>query len=129
MKKTLSSLTTPSEVHTLLYARSAREDQSFPKTNVDGQLKELRNFIKTQGWVNRGEYADPGISGLTKERPGLNGLMNACRNDQVNVVVVTDLSRLAREVSLSLALLKQLKAMNIQVVVTRTESPSRRETR
>lgn len=116
-----ASLTTTGEVRALLYARSAREDHSLPKSIVNGQLTELRTFIQAQGWVNQGEYVDPGISGLESDRPGLTGLLEECRSNQIHVVVVTEVSRLARDLALSVDLLKRLKAMGIRVVETRTE--------
>lgn len=121
MKKSRPSPGSTDVVRALLYARSAHEDPSLPKNNVNGQLKELRMFVEAHGWVNQGEYADPDTSGLKGNRPGLNGLLETCRDNQVNVVVVTELSRLARELSLSLALLKQLKVMGIRVVETEAE--------
>lgn len=121
MKKSLPSPTPTDAVRALLYARSARETQSHSKNNVNGQLWELRMFIGAHGWVNQGEYADPGISGLRDDRPGLNGLLEMCRNNQVHVVVVTELSRLAREMSLTMSILNQLNVIGIRVVATKTE--------
>jgi|CXWL01.1.fsa_nt_gi DNA invertase Pin-like site-specific DNA recombinase len=121
MKKSLPSPTSTDAVRALLYARSAHEDPSLPKNNVNSQLKELRMFVEAHGWVNQGEYADPDISGLKENRPGLNDLLETCRNNQVHVVVVTELSRLAREKSLTMSILNRLEVMGIRVVETKTE--------
>lgn len=121
MKISLPSPGSTDAVSALLYARSAHEDPALPKNNVNGQLKELRMFVEAHGWVNQGEYADPGISGLRDDRPGLNGLLEMCRNNQVHVVVVTELSRLAREMSLTMSILKRLEVAGIRVVATKTE--------
>lgn len=97
--------------------RGQHEAHPGPDSAVERQLRELRTFVDSMGWSNQGEYSDEGISGLTRNRPALDRLLQACRAGQANVVVMTHTARLFRSISLSLALFEELTAMNVRIVL------------
>lgn len=99
-----------------LYARSAHEPHWELGRNVTSQLVTLRAFVREKGWIRQGEYQDTGISGLDLHRPGLTQLLSSCRVGHVDVVVITDLSRLSRSLPITAALLRQFRLMKVCLV-------------
>lgn len=85
-----------------LYIRVSTEEQAEnPEGSIRNQEERLRQAI---GYKNtfanfgeiRGVYVDPGISAKNMRRPKLQELLRAIRQKEIDLVMVTELSRLSR---------------------------------
>jgi len=84
------------------YIRVSTEEQAEnPEGSIRNQEDRLRSAVE---YKNRhgnfgeivGVYVDPGISAKNMKRPKLQELLKAIRNKEIDLVMVTELSRLSR---------------------------------
>ena len=78
------------------YSRVSTEEQARG-TSIGAQRDATRAHVESQGWTMVGEYSDEGVSGAKRFRTGLDELMLACRNGEVDVIVVSKLDRWGRD--------------------------------
>ncbi|MBY3517081.1 recombinase family protein [Rhizobium laguerreae] len=100
-----------------LYARSAVETQGASTPKVDEQLERLRNHAHERSFVVVGEARDAGQSGASLSRPGLELVMrNATSSPPTfDVLLATDIKRLARGAEIFLAITSRLSGAGIQI--------------
>lgn len=85
-----------------LYVRvSAEEQAENPEGSIKNQEERLRQTVRYQQDMGKsceiaGVFIDAGLSAKDMNRPGLQKLLKAIREGQVNQVMVTELSRLSR---------------------------------
>src|SRR5271166_2606751 len=90
-----------------LYARVSTADQA---KGLDAQIRALRIFCE-QNKVDEYElFADENQSGTKASRPGLDRMMKAVENGEIDTVVVFAFSRYARSVSHMLKGLEVMRA-------------------
>ena len=84
---------------TALYMRLSREDidKEGESASIENQRIMLQRFAKEHSFTIYKEYVDDGISGTTFDRPYFQQLINDIESDQINLVIVKDLSRLGRD--------------------------------
>lgn len=101
-----------------IYARVSTEDQARDgRTSIDVQHAACESEVARRGWkLMVGEYDDPGASGGTLERPGLQRLLRDCRLGLVNAVVVSKIDRVARDEIVRLLLIREFQQMGIDFV-------------
>lgn len=80
----------------LLYIRVSTSKQDQDGYSIPMQKERLVSFCKAKGWVVAGVYIDPGYSGATLDRPGMNALISAVESKKGDVVLVYKLDRLSR---------------------------------
>ena len=80
----------------LLYIRVSTSRQDLEGYSIPMQKSRLVSYCQAKGWVVVGIYIDPGHSGATLERPGLESLVNAVNDGKGDVVLVYKLDRLSR---------------------------------
>ena len=56
----------------------------------------MTRFVKGKGWTLVDAFTEAGVSGAKDSRPALDRLIHACREGQVERVVVTKLDRFGR---------------------------------
>lgn len=88
-----------------LYARVSTADQ---KNGLDAQIRALRIFCEQNKIEEYELFADENQSGTKASRPGLDRMMKAVENGEIETVVVFAFSRYARSVS---HMLKGLEVM------------------
>lgn len=84
-----------------LYLRTASEDQEDSQNSLEAQEKKLRNLIRSR---NRREhfgkivrcFSDSGCSGMDQNRLGLKALLEAVKQREMDIVLVSDIARLSR---------------------------------
>jgi DNA invertase Pin-like site-specific DNA recombinase len=81
---------------TACYARVSTSDQA---KGLDAQVRALRIFCEQHNINNWELFADEAISGTKVSRPGLDRMMAAVENDEVENVIVFAFSRYARSVT------------------------------
>jgi site-specific DNA recombinase len=82
------------------YARVSTNDQV---KGLDAQVRALRIFCEQQNITSWELFADEAISGTKASRPGLDRMMAAVENDEIENVIVFAFSRYARSVTHMLA--------------------------
>jgi DNA invertase Pin-like site-specific DNA recombinase len=97
-----------------IYARYSTDKQKIESS--EDQLVLLRKRCATEGWTVAGEFADPGISGGTANRPGYQRMLAAARRKAFDVVVAEDTSRLWRSMAEQAPRLAEWKDLGIALV-------------
>ena len=99
-----------------LYARYSSENQR--KESIEDQLATCRVEAATRGLavLEPHVYADHAQSGASQDRPGLLALLAAAKQRLFDVVLVDDLSRLARANLYMLITLSELSFHNVRVI-------------
>ncbi len=99
-----------------IYARYSSEHQR--PQSIDDQVSTCRKFaIANEFSIDENHiYSDEAKSGASNDRDGLNSLSTAARNHQFQIVLVDDLSRLARNNFLMLTVLADLNFEGIRVI-------------
>ena len=93
-----------------IYSRTSRKDQ-FP----ENQLREMRAFASSRGWVVTREYVDSELD-HSATSCALNALMVAVRKKQMDIVLVWRFNRLARSVKHLVAMLHEFQSLGIAFV-------------
>lgn len=85
-----------------LYIRVSTEEQAEnPEGSIRNQEERLKDAINYKNRTGnfgeiKGTFIDPGISAKDMKRPRLQELLRAIRNKEIDLVMVTELSRLSR---------------------------------
>jgi DNA invertase Pin-like site-specific DNA recombinase len=87
-------------VEAVAYLRTSSATNSGPDKDSEPRQREaIETFAKRVGFALVGEFSDPGVSGADPiaERPGFSKLLDRIEGNGVQVVIVEDASRFARE--------------------------------
>lgn len=84
--------------YTILYGRLSQEDARMGDSNsILNQRDLLEKYARDNGFENAIFLADDGYSGTNFERPAWKRVVEMIENNEVETLVVKDLSRLGRE--------------------------------
>jgi site-specific DNA recombinase len=97
-----------------LYARVSTDDQ-VEKYGLPAQLRELHALAERKGYEVLGKFIDEGHSGATLDRPQLTRLREVVRAGAVDVVLILDPDRLARDLYLQLLLDREMDKAKVRV--------------
>ena len=100
----MASINSPKRA--ILYARVSTDEQVRSGYSLAQQLEALRAYAAREGLGVLEEVADPGHSGASLERPGMDRVRDLVAAGNVSVVLAQDRDRFAREPAY-LYLLKQ----------------------
>ena len=81
----------------VLYARVSTEEQARSGYFLAQQLGALRGYANCEGYEVLEEVTDPGQSGASLERPGMDWVRDLVAAGGVSVVLAQDRDRFARE--------------------------------
>ena len=81
----------------ILYARVSTEEQVKSGYSLRQQVERLREYADTEGYNVAEEIEDPGQSGATLERPGMDRVRDLVAAGGVSAVLAQDRDRFARE--------------------------------
>jgi site-specific DNA recombinase len=81
----------------ILYARVSTEEQARSGYSLAQQLEALRGYANCEGYEVLEEVTDPGQSGASLERPGIDRVRALVAAGGVSVVLAQDRDRFARE--------------------------------
>src|SRR5918998_4100082 len=103
----------------ILYARVSTDEQARSGYSLTQQLEALREYALREGYQIVKEISDPGQSGASLERPGIDEVSALVREGTVSLVLAQDRDRFAREPAYHYLLKKEfeehgcrLKALN-----------------
>ncbi len=99
-----------------IYARYSSENQR--PESIDDQISECRKFAKLQSIAISEDHicSDQAQSGARSDRPALAALMAAAQSGEFDIVLVDDLSRLARDNHLMLSIIAEFSFEGIRVI-------------
>jgi hypothetical protein len=81
----------------VLYARVSTDEQARSGYSLAQQIEALREYAAREGYEVLEEVSDPGQSGASLERPGMDRVRDLVAAGGVSVVVAQDRDRFARE--------------------------------
>jgi site-specific DNA recombinase len=81
----------------ILYARVSTDEQARSGYSLAQQLEALREYAAREGYEVLEEVVDPGQSGASLERPGMDRVRDLVAAGGVAVVLAQDRDRIARE--------------------------------
>jgi site-specific DNA recombinase len=81
----------------ILYARVSTEEQARSGYSLAQQLEALREYAAREGFAVLEEVVDPGQSGASLERPGMDRVRDLVLAGGVSVVLAQDRDRFSRE--------------------------------
>src|SRR5215211_1859961 len=93
----------------ILYARVSTDEQARSGYSLSQQLEALRVYAAREGYEILDEVTDPGKSGATLDRPGLDKVRDLVASSQVSAVLAQDRDRFAREPAYLWILRKELR--------------------
>ena len=79
-----------------IYVRVSTQEQSLNGHSISEQIDRLTKYCEAMKWEIYKVYTDPGFSGATTDRPGLQNMLSDIRAGKVNKVIVYKLDRLSR---------------------------------
>ena len=83
----------------ILYARVSTDEQARSGYSLAQQLEALREYANREGYEVLEEVQDPGQSGASLERPGMDHVRDLVAAGGVSVVLAQDRDRFARELA------------------------------
>src|SRR5688572_32216204 len=81
----------------VLYARVSTDEQARSGYSLAQQLQALRGYCEREGYEVLEEVQDPGQSGASLERPGMDRVRDLVAAGGVSAVLAQDRDRFARE--------------------------------
>src|SRR3712207_4596737 len=81
----------------ILYARVSTDEQARSGFSLAQQLEALREYAAREGYEVLEEVTDPGQSGASLERPGMDRVRDLVASGGVSLVLAQDRDRFARE--------------------------------
>ena len=103
----------------ILYARVSTDEQARSGYSLAQQLEALREYAAHEGYEVLEEVVDPGQSGASLERPGMDRVRDLVAAGGVSVVLAQDRDRISREPAYTYLLRREfqerrceLKALN-----------------
>ena len=102
----------------LIYARVSTLEQAERELSIPAQLAAMRQYAAERQWAILEEFVEAGVSAKTADRPVLRRLLSRCRDsqhDQVEVVLVHKVDRLARNVADHAAIRMLLQERHIKL--------------
>src|SRR5215204_3119604 len=103
----------------ILYARVSTDEQAKTGYSLAQQIEALREYVAREGYEILEEVADPGQSGASLERPGMDRVRDLVGAGGVSAVLAQDRDRFSREPAYTYLLKREfeehgcrLKALN-----------------
>jgi len=96
-----------------LYLRVSSERQSKEGDSIPAQREALRKYAKEREYIIADEYIDDGVSGTKADRDELMRLLEDVKSGKVNLILVTKLDRLYRNIKHYLNMMDILDKYNV----------------
>jgi site-specific DNA recombinase len=99
----------------VLYARVSTDDQARSGYSLAQQIEAARNYAAREGYEIVEEVQDPGYSGASLERPGMDRVRDLVAAGGVSVVLAQDRDRFAREPAYHYLLRKEFEEHGTEI--------------
>lgn len=98
----------------VIYARySAGPKQT--DMSIEGQIRECKAYIKSQGYEYIDSYIDKHISGKTDKRPAFQQMVSDAEEKRFNIIVIYSLDRFSRDKYDQVLYKKKLRDLGVRV--------------
>ena len=104
-----------------VYTRVSSDEQ-VKGYSLEEQERMCKAAIESKGWQYIRTYTDPGISGRTMKRPGLQEMMDAMKRREVQAVVIYKLDRLSRKQRDTMTIIEDVIVSNDVALVSLNET-------
>ena len=98
---------------TAIYVRTAVHNKTGDQS-LAMQEQACRTYAAALGWRVGEVFADEGIAGTRRDRPGMNRLLGAVRDGMVERVLMTRPDRVSRSHADIKAILRELEARGVE---------------
>jgi len=99
----------------ILYVRVSTDEQARSGYSLAQQIEALRNYAGREGYEVLEEVSDPGQSGASLERPGMDRVRDLVAAGGVSVVLTQDRDRFAREPAYHYLLRKEFEEYGTKI--------------
>jgi site-specific DNA recombinase len=99
----------------ILYARVSTDEQARTGYSLAQQIEALRDYAAREGYEVLEEVQDPGQSGASLERPGMDRVRDLVAAGGVSVVLAQDRDRFAREPAYHYLLRREFKEYGCKI--------------
>ena len=96
------------------YIRTSTDKQ---QNSIDTQIDTIEKYCDYKGIRSSKYFIDFGISGKTCDRPKFNQLITMITENKIEKVIITELSRLGRNLLQTLEVVEIFKKHNVDLVV------------
>jgi len=96
------------------YVRVSSENQVEKDNSIRNQIKFIKKYCQDYDCELVDIFKDEGISGLKKNRDGLNKMMKQIDESNIDIVLVYSLSRLGRKLVDVISWVNELERKNIE---------------
>jgi site-specific DNA recombinase len=100
-------------IKSVIYARVSTEEQG-KGYSLPTQLEACRNYAQSKGYEGAGEFTDM-HTGTELDRPGLNKLYDCINLESAKFLIVYDIDRLSREVSLQAIIEMEMARLGVKI--------------
>ena len=91
-------------------------DSLSQSESLENQTTYYRNFIENNpDYEYIAVFADPGRTGTKDNRPGFQEMLALARNHQIDLILTKSISRFARNTTLVLEYVRELKAIGVEI--------------
>ena len=105
----------PSKKRVCAYARVSTASE-LQGESLENQITYYESLIKSNPEYEYVEvFADRGISGTTDNRLGFQRMIEAARNGKIDLIITKSISRFARNTTVMLETVRELKSINVEV--------------
>jgi site-specific DNA recombinase len=100
----------------ILYARVSTDEQAKSGYSLAQQIEALREYADREGYEVLEEVTDPGQSGASLERPGMDKVRDLVAAGGVSVVLAQDRDRFTREPAYHHLLRRELEEHDCKMI-------------
>lgn len=105
-----------------VYTRVSTAEQATEGYSIEEQELRCKASIAAHGWEYVGTYSDPGISGRTMNRPGLQQMLKDIETGLIDAVVIYKLDRLSRKQRDTMTIIEDCFLKNEVILVSLNET-------
>jgi DNA invertase Pin-like site-specific DNA recombinase len=99
------------------YVRLSRDEDKESYSSILSQKSIIEEHALQHNWKVEKYYEDDNCSGYSFDRPAFNEMMREMENQQIDIVIAKDLSRIGRHNAYTLLFLDKIKKMNIRLIL------------
>lgn len=105
-----------------VYTRVSTQEQAMEGYSIEEQDRLCKAAIESKGWEYVGTYSDPGVSGRTMERPGLQKMIEEIKAGNIEAVAIYKLDRLSRKQRDTMIIIEDVFLKNNVALVSLNET-------
>lgn len=105
-----------------VYTRVSTAEQANEGYSIEEQERMCKAAIESKGWQYIITYSDPGVSGRTMDRDGLQSMLAAIKENEVEAVVIYKLDRLSRKQRDTMTIIEDIFLKNNVALVSLNET-------